>query len=234
MADEARETLQLLEQKASEQITVAQSEVGRIGDKMSHISDRVADTNGTIRVFRDTAHEIRSVLTVIEEISAQTHLLALNASIEAARVGEHGRGFAVVASEIRKLSELTKQSTEEVHEIIEKLSLHAQEAYASMEEGTRVVEEGTELVAAAVETLGAAKADDSQKARIIDEVVVLMEKIAAVSQDNRSISSEVEGKVQELQADIVDVRHTSRNVEAITALMEQLVGQFHLTETRKR
>ncbi|MCD9022407.1 methyl-accepting chemotaxis protein [Cohnella silvisoli] len=234
VADEMRQTLLMLEEKASQQITIAQGEVERIGDKMSQISTRVADTNKTIRVFMDTANEIRGVLNVIEEISSQTNLLALNAAIEAARVGEHGKGFAVVATEIRKLADMTRMSTEEVHGFVEKISMHAQEAYSSIMEGTRVVTEGTELVAAATETLGDAKADDSLKTQVIDEVVVLMEKVAAVSMENRTISTEVEGRVQELLTDIVNVRHTSNNVEAITAFMQQLVGQFRLTETRKR
>lgn len=234
VADEMRQTLHMLEEKASQQITIAQGEVGRIGDKMSEISSRVAETNKTIRVFVDTAHEIRGVLNVIEEISSQTNLLALNAAIEAARVGEHGRGFAVVANEIRKLADMTRQSTDEVNGFVEKIATHAQEAYSSITEGTQVVLEGTELVAAATETLGDAKADDSLKTQVIDEVVVLMEKVAAVSMENRVISTEVEGRVQELLTDIVNVRHTSHNVEAITAFMQQLIGQFRLTETRKR
>ncbi|MBB6670566.1 methyl-accepting chemotaxis protein [Cohnella nanjingensis] len=234
VADEMRQTLGVLERKASEQIAVAQGEVERIGEKMTQISTRVAQTNDTIRVFMDTANEIRGVLNVIEEISAQTNLLALNASIEAARVGEHGRGFAVVASEIRKLADLTRQSTEEVHEIVEKIYTHAQDAYVSMEEGTRVVKEGTQLVAVASETLGDAQAEDSLKTQVVDEVVALMEKIAAVSMENRSISAEVEGKVQELMGDIMNVRHTSHNVEGITAFLHQLVGQFQVTESRKR
>ncbi|THF81749.1 methyl-accepting chemotaxis protein [Cohnella fermenti] len=234
VADEMRQTLQMLEEKASEQISIAQSEVERIGDKMAHISHRVAQTNGAIRVFMDTANEIRGVLQVIGEISAQTNLLALNASIEAARVGEHGRGFAVVASEIRKLADMTRSSTEEVHGIVEKIYNHAQEAYESMEEGTRVVAEGTELVAVASETLGSAKAEDSLKTQVVDEVVALMEKIAAVSMENRAISTEVEAKLQELTGGIQGVRHTSNTVESITSFLQQLVGQFHLTETRQR
>ncbi|GIO14659.1 hypothetical protein J19TS2_42140 [Cohnella xylanilytica] len=233
-AEEMRKTLLVLEEKASGQIAIAQGEVERIGDKMSHISERVARTNESIRVFMDTANEIRGVLRVIEEISAQTNLLALNASIEAARVGEHGRGFAVVASEIRKLADMTRSSTEEVHGIVENIYGHAQEAYASMEEGTRVVAEGTELVAAASETLAEAKAEDSLKTQVVDEVVELMEKIAAVSMENRSISAEVEGKMQELMADIMGVRHTSHTVDGITSFLKQLVGQFRLTETRMR
>lgn len=234
VAGEMRETLALLERKAAEQIEVAQGEVERIGGKMTQISDRVAQTNGTIRVFMDTANEIRGVLGVIEEISAQTNLLALNASIEAARVGEHGRGFAVVASEIRKLADSTRRSTEEVHGIVAKIYEHAQLAYTSMEEGTRVVEEGTELVAVASETLGSAKSEDAMKTQVVDEVVALMEKIANVSKENRAISAEVEAKVQELLGEIKGVRHTSHSVEGITGFLQQLVGQFQLTETRLR
>lgn len=234
VAGEMRETLALLERKAAEQIAVAQGEVERIGGKMSQISDRVSQTNGTIRMFMETANEIRGVLAVIEEISAQTNLLALNASIEAARVGEHGRGFAVVASEIRKLADSTRRSTEEVHGIVAKIYEHAKLAYSSMEEGTRVVEEGTQLVAVASETLGSAKSEDAMKTQVVDEVVELMEKIAAVSKENRAISAEVESKMQALLAEIAGVRHTSHNVEGITAFLQQLVGQFHLTETRLR
>lgn len=234
VADQMRKTLFELERQAAEQIGIAQGEVERIGDKMSHISERVAQTNETIRVFMDTANEIRGVLNVIEEISAQTNLLALNASIEAARVGEHGRGFAVVASEIRKLADMTRSSTEEVHGIVEKIYEHAREAYASMEEGTRVVTEGNLLVAAASETLSEAKAEDSLKTQVVDEVVELMEKIAAVSMENRAISTEVEAEMQQLTSEIAGVRHTSHTVEGITSFMKQLVGQFQLTETRKR
>ena len=161
-------------------------------------------------------------------------MLALNASIEAARVGEQGRGFAVVASEIKKLADLTRKSTEEVHDIVHHIYQNAQDATVTMAEGTRVVSEGTELVAAASEILSSANEDDSLKTQIIDEVVVIMEKIAMVSMQNRSISTEVEGNVQELLNDFMNVRHTSSHVEAITAFLQQLVGQFQLTEARKR
>jgi len=233
-AGDMQATLKQIEEQAAGQIEVAKAEVDRIGDKMLHISAKVGETNGTIHKFMDTVQEIQGVLHVIEEISAQTNLLALNASIEAARVGEQGRGFAVVASEIRKLADMTKKSTEEVHEITRHIYDEAKQAYASMDEGTRVVEEGNQLVAAAASTLASAHAEDHRKTQVVDEVVQLMEKIALVSRENRKISSDVESKVQELIGEMTNVRQTSQSVESITTLLQQLVGQFKLTESRIR
>ncbi|NQX67526.1 methyl-accepting chemotaxis protein [Paenibacillus alba] len=227
-------TLRELEEKASGQIAVAQDEVGRIGDKMNHISAKVAETNRAIQTFLQTTQEIPKLLQVIEEISAQTNLLSLNASIEAARVGEHGKGFAVVAGEIRKLADLTKKSTTEINETIEQIERHANEAFISMEEGTQVVLEGTQIVAAASEILSSANAHDTMKTQVVEEVVALMEKVAGVSKENRQISAEVERTVQELLQDMLHVRQTTGDVGAITESLLQLVNQFHLTESRVR
>ncbi|MCM3410386.1 methyl-accepting chemotaxis protein [Metabacillus litoralis] len=80
-----------------------------------HASEKI---NTGIKSLYDKTQEIHHIMVTIENIAAETNLLALNASIEAARAGEHGKGFSVVADEIRKLAEQSKQATYQVRGVV--------------------------------------------------------------------------------------------------------------------
>ena len=106
-------------------------------DQMNVAISALSDRTGQIV---HQSQEIKSVVSIINDIAEQTNLLALNAAIEAARAGEHGRGFAVVADEVRKLAEKTQKSLAEINATINILVQSISDAGSDIEEQAKGIE----------------------------------------------------------------------------------------------
>jgi methyl-accepting chemotaxis protein len=111
--------------------------------QMTQIHDSVIEVAGVIDTLGSQSKEISQITNVITSIADQTNLLALNAAIEAARAGEHGKGFAVVADEVRKLAVQSKNSSNEIIDLILKIQNGTELAITAMEKSTREVENGS-------------------------------------------------------------------------------------------
>ena len=123
---------------ATEELSVSVDEIGRRVRESSQIAQaavlQAQQTDGRISKLSRAAQEIGDVVKLITAIAEQTNLLALNATIEAARAGEAGRGFAVVASEVKSLASQTAKATDEISSHISGMQGATQESVAAIKE----------------------------------------------------------------------------------------------------
>jgi methyl-accepting chemotaxis protein len=138
----ARESARLSERATSDAATLGMASVEKTIGGMERIKASVERTAEFIQRLGGRSDEIGTILTVIDEVTDQTTLLALNAAILAAQAGEHGKGFSVVADEIKDLAERTAFSTQEIGALIQSVQQEVKYSVEAMQEGLRSVEEG--------------------------------------------------------------------------------------------
>ncbi len=143
----------------------------KLKEQAEEVAKINVETSATTQALNDSIQDVQAITETILGISSQTNLLALNASIEAARAGEAGKGFAVVADEIRALSESTRQATEEISNIIERLTKDAKSAAQSMERSAEVANKQHDLI----EETGSKLADIKQGTDELHRGVVQVE-----------------------------------------------------------
>ncbi len=183
-----------------------------------HHSERTKADADAVTELSAKIQKIGSVVTTIQEIAAQTNLLALNAAIEAARAGEQGRGFAVVADEVRALAGRTDKSTREIDEMIKEVQQGAQDATASMGESVnemQTVASQAELVEQNLDNVVTKIAEvNDQISQIAEAVNQQTAATAEVSQNIQNISSSVQT--------ITDyARNADRTVESFSMVSDE-------------
>lgn len=152
------------------------------------MTDEVLRTSQLVEGLADQSQNIGKVLDVIRAIAEQTNLLALNAAIEAARAGEAGRGFAVVADEVRALASRTRESTQEIEEMI----LKVQEGSSTAVSAMRSSAEYTQHTLNQAQDAGKALEEIFSRSGLISDRNLL---IATASEEQAAVAREVDRNI---------------------------------------
>lgn len=209
----AKESARLSEKVTEDASTIGVSSINKTMEGMQKIKTSVEKTAGVIKKLGGRSEEIGKILTVIDDITDQTALLALNAAILASQAGEHGKGFAVVADEIKDLAERTAFSTQEIDTLIGSVRGEVKDAIDAMQEGMVSVEEGLPLSKGA----GDALKKILQSSKSSSEMAFSIERSTGEQAKAARLVTESIEKVRSMVGQIA--RATSEQSKGITFIM---------------
>ena len=191
---------------ASEELRSSIEEIAR---QVSHSNDiakkavvEAERSNELVSGLKEGAQKIGDVVGMIQDIAEQTNLLALNATIEAARAGEAGKGFAVVASEVKALATQTAKATEEISQQVNEIQSSTGDAVDGIGSISQIINQISEIataISSAVEEQGAATQEVAQN---ITGVSQASDETGRLSQDVQSAAGELSSQASTLQQQI--------------------------------
>lgn len=207
--------------ETTKQANVGNENLQNVVKQMNIISQASSETNHVIQELEKRSTEIGKIIEVITGIADQTNLLALNAAIESARAGEHGKGFSVVADEVRKLAEQSRQSANQISEIIQFIQTDTNKAAQLMNNGTNEITNGLKLA--------------EETGKVFEVILESIENVNAQTQELSAVSEEMSAGVQQVNASIDEVselaKTTSANAIEIAAVTEEQLASTEEVST---
>lgn len=180
----------------------------KVVEKIHQMEEIMEKTIKSVDVLQQYSQEIHDVVVLIESISKQTHLLAINASIESQRAGEAGRGFAVVAKEISVLAERSREAAISIAEIITNVKKETESTIINVHEIDKQSKEGNQTVKESVESFKEIQTDISEVNNKIDSISHLVE---VQAKELQSISYETKKTRDEMGKEMENSSNLSEN-----------------------
>ncbi|UXE61322.1 MAG: methyl-accepting chemotaxis protein [Woronichinia naegeliana WA131] len=178
------------------------------------IRETVSETARKVKRLAEASQEISKIVAVISQIASRTNLLALNASIQAARAGDAGRGFAIVADEVRQLADRSAKSLKEIEQIVLQIQSETGSVMTAMEEGIQQVIDVTD------------KSEQSKRAlediiEVSNRINTLVRSITADTVRQQENSSAVAQVMQSIE---LTAQETSQESQRVAGSLQSLVS----------
>jgi methyl-accepting chemotaxis protein len=243
MAENAQETYELA-QNAKENTERGNEQMMSILEQMHIITAQNDAANATLLSFRSMLEHIEKVNKLIKSISEKTNILSLNAGIEATRAGVHGKGFTVIAGEVRKLSNDTSESAENiinlldgVNDEVEKLTKQFAENTKNIVAGSQQIRQLTDMFHAITEKNGtvmrngALTKEEAQEMLVsAEEISRIFDMIGGLSEEQSAVSQQISASVEEQLSNTQVIESFTKELAKQSDRLKQLVEQFNISD----
>jgi len=238
--DEASKTMVLIarQAKASNDIATratsstqeALEAVAQTAHGMNEIRETIAETEKRIKRLGERSQEINSVVEIINNIAERTHILSLNASMQAAAAGDAGRGFAVVANEVQRLAESSRDSTSEIAGLVNNIQAETAETMAAMNKAISQVVEGSELAQASGVKMQTTQETTAELVKSVELIAKRSMMQAQFSKVLRTKTEQAQKSTEETNAELKLQADQTTNLVSFSRQLLDSVNVFKLPE----
>lgn len=221
--------------KGKEEINVLLESINSVNKSFEAVASKINSLDSSVS-------RVGNITEVIDGISQETNLLALNAAIEAARAGEAGKGFAVVAEQVRKLAEQTKESTGQIHNLVESISVETKDVILTSNDVKKAFKEQSDIAKGTIESfesmLSSVKSiaplvDDTYKSIEIimkskDVILQKIDSITAISEETSASSEEISASSEEMYASSENVAKFAGDLNNVANNLNDEANKFKL------
>lgn len=227
-------------EKMADSAVVGQKVTVDVANEINELYQSTKEVALVIDDVNQASGEISEITAVISGIAEQTSLLALNASIEAARAGAHGKGFSIVAKETAKLAEQSKQSAQMIADLIIQMKLKTTRAVDTIQRGMVKVEAGKSLAGEATFTfenifkelrdvmaqINMVAVSARHMAEKNENVINAISNIATISQESMASTEEISATTEQQSAAAQEVTSMAENLATIANKLKESVSAF--------
>ena len=215
VVSETKDSSMEAEQKMNETVTVAESgksDMEKVGEAMNVIQSSINSLQESIDEVGTASSEINNIVSMIGEIADETNLLALNASIEAARAGDAGRGFAVVASEIGGLADDSDKSVQKIQGLIDQVTSLVAETVEKAKQSVDEISSSSELVNQAVNTFDTIYDNIINANQVVNNMASSMSQVESVATNVAAITEEQAASAEVISGNAGNIATESQNI----------------------
>jgi sn-glycerol 3-phosphate transport system substrate-binding protein len=213
---------------------------------LAEIDDRMAEALDRVEDLEDDVEDIESVVEFITDVASQTHVLSLNASIEAARADKEGAGFAVVAEEVKELASKTQRATDEITASIDTIREGTELTASEMRDtrqrvasGAETITDALDAVAGLVDDLEGASASIEElseatesQADASQEVVGMLDDVRGISDDTADAADDVAATARRQTTSLVEAATSVETLSERTAALDSSMSDVRVRSSR--